>query len=281
MSFEAEAINSGGEKFATFKVNASSLHYPLGVVYWGADSGSIQSTDTGAPFPVRLFGNDSGQPVFTVNNSATQLYVQADSNNPVFVRDENSTTVTVTGYVAPSTTITITNIASNDTVVTVTGYVAPSTTVTITGYVAPSTTAAISSVSGVVSVEPTSSAKVALRTTDVANGMLTSEINLSSLAQTIMDASGMLYGWSLSNESTSANVWLKAFEDDSGGVTLGTTSPKFNVMIPFGGGREAFFPTGIPMSSGMSVAAAATAASTAHDAPSSTGWATIYYDPSS
>lgn len=190
----------------------------------------------------------SATPTFVTNNSATQLYVRSDSNNPVFVRDENSTTVTVTGYVAPSTTVTLTN--PTDTTVTI-------------------------------SNSSTGQIGVALNTQS-AGGALSTTFALSSLAQTIggLTAVGKLWGLSLSNPDTAANVWVKVFDDDSAGVTLGTTVPKINQMIPFGGGREMQFPMGLALSSGLSIATAASAASTAHDAPSTTTFVTVYYTPS-
>ncbi len=244
MSFEAEAINSGGEKFATFKVDASSLHYPAGVIYHGANSGALVPTSSSKPFPVEVWNNSSGSPFFVRG--------VGDSTIPV------SGTVSVSGYVAPSTTV------------TVTGYVAPSTTVTVTGYTAPSTTVTVSNAPGTV---PQSAAS--------AGGVVAQALVATSAGTTVMTASGRLYGLSMSNQSTSENVWVKVFQEDTGGITLGTTEPVINVMIPFGGGREMSWTHGIDMSSGMSLSATDGAPSTAHSTPATTPQVTAYFKPSS
>lgn len=341
-NIQSEAVNSAGVVFATDENAASSVHYPIGKLAWGALN-TFNITSTSAPFPVQVSGyvapsttvtvtgyvapsttvtitpNDSGTPFYVrgigsssvpvsgsvtidgittsggggaldstnsairvnvvagsaggsstvtvTNNSGDLLYV-SDSATPVFVRGLSdstvpvSGTVSVSGYVAPSTTVTVTGYVAPSTTVTVTGYVAPSTTVTVTGYTAPSTTQGINGLSS-------------------ATGALVSQtFALSSLAQTVMTAVGRLYGLSLSNPDTAANVWAKVYDDDSGGVTLGTTAANISVMVPFGGGREMSWPVGLNMSSGMSVAASLTAPSTAHDAPSTTIYLTAYYAPS-
>lgn len=137
-------------------------------------------------------------------------------------------------------------------------------------------------VEGTVAVEPTSSAAIALNGRAALTGALVAQtLDLSSLAQTIMTASGRLYAISVSNPDTADNAWLKVYEDDSAGVTLGTNVAVISQMVPFGGGREMSWPVGVRMSSGMSVAAAATAPSTAHDTPAATLTLTAYYLPSS
>ena len=89
---------------------------------------------------------------------------------------------------------------------------------------------------------------------------------LSSEAQTFVDAVGRLYGYSLSNTYTAVDAWVHIYEKESGGVTFGTNSATINMMIPFGGGRNADFTVGMVTSSGMSVTASLSAQSASHDA---------------
>lgn len=295
-NFTAEAVNSNGVVFATDE-DSSSTHYPLGKIAWGALN-TFNITSSTAPFPVQLFGRGV--------DSAAAVYVGNSSGHPVFVKDENATTVTVT------------NIAANDTVVTVTAndsaspqfvtnnsahlvYVRDenSTTVTITGTVpisgnatvtlaAGSTLAATISGNATVTLA-TGSTLAATVSGNVGNNGLSSAagaatpitLALSSVAQTVLTAVGRLYGYSVSNPDTAADLWVKIYPDDSGGVTLGTSSAAISQMVPFGGGREAWYgPPGVAMSSGMSVTAAATGQSTSHDAPSTTAYLTLYFVPS-
>lgn len=281
-TFTAENVDSAGELFATEKVNASSVHYPLSKLVWGTDSTTFNAVDASTPLPVQVFQGGA-------------------STAPVFVDQ--------IGYVAPSTTVTVTNIAANDTVFTQTGYVAPSTTFTQTGYVAPSTTVTltnptdstvtisaavpqssvtiasgtittVSSVAGVVSVEPTSSANVGLDARSAAGGLSATVLQLSSLMQSPMTAVGRLYGYSLSNPDTADNAFALFYQDDSAGVTLGTSSASMSVMVPFGGGANVTFPQGVDFSSGLTITSAATGNSTSHDTPAASLTATLYYDPS-
>ncbi len=306
MTFSAEKVDSADQKFATFKVDASSVHYPIGYIVWGNDSGTQNIASSASPFPVHL---QSGQ----------------------------DTVVTVTGYTAPSTTVTVTGYTAPSTTVTVTGYVAPSTTITAAiaagsnsssnpvytissaaaggGSSTVTITAASNdssspmfvhnsssnpafvrgvgdstvpvsgtvAISGGVSVEPTSSATIGLHGFSSAGNVVSQTFELGdSLAQTVMTSSGRMVGYSMSNPDTAANVWVKMFSDDSAGVTLGTTAPKRNVMVPFGGGREFSTPIGIDMSSGMAIVATAAAGDTAAvTAPSTTIYVTIDFIPSS
>lgn len=192
-----------------------------------------------------------------VTTSANRTFVDNNSAHPVFTTAKLDSTHG--GYDASASAMRVSIVSGAD---------GNDTTVT-------------ASITGTAAVEPTSSATIALRSTPVANGIQTTQLALSSLAQTVMTASGTVYGWSMSNGSSDTDIWVKAFSDDSAGVTLGTTAPKWNILIPFGGGREAFWPVGVPVSSGLSIAAAATAPSTAHDAPAATGHITVYFDPSS
>lgn len=119
-SFTAEKTDSGDQLFAILKTTSDSFLYPVGFTAWGS-SASINLTSTSAPFPTRLYGNNSTAPV----------HVTTDSGSPP--------TVAVSGYVAPSTTV------------TVTGYTAPSTTVT-------STISAITTTTGGGALDSTNSA---------------------------------------------------------------------------------------------------------------------------
>lgn len=317
-NFQAEAVDSGGIVFATDE-NTSSVHYPLGKIVWGALN-TFNVTDTASPFPVRLYGNSSSAPFVVTTDSGAPPTVAVSGyvapSTTVTVSNAPDTTVTVTGYTAPSTTVTVTGYVAPSTTVTVTGFVAPSTTVTVSNIAANDTvvtvtqnssstpqfvttdsgappTVAVSNIaendttvtatiSGTVAVEPTSSANVGLNGRSAVTGGLSAlTLTLSSLAQTVMTASGRLYGWSVSNPDTVDNAWFLIYPDDSAGVTLGTSSASIFQMVPFGGGREASWPVGVPMSSGMSIAAAATAGSTVHDTPAATLTMTVYYLPSS
>ncbi len=447
MTFSAEKVDSADQKFATFKVDASSVHYPIGYIVWGNDSGTQNIASSASPFPVHL---QSGQ----------------------------DTVVTVTGYTAPSTTFTQTGYVAPSTTVTVTGYTAPSTVVTaaissfgtytdgtnsalrvnvvagsaggdstITVTNAPSSnaidanntsTSALSSaatftgvgtdVSGYNAVtihvkadEPSadsgmtfqfstdntnwddiyrftfsdtagarrfqfpvtaqyfrtvytngSSAQSAFRiqtilhATDVtqsihrlgdtaltgdrsvnvskaaivaqrggtgnfipvnatgggnlqfsleegandssspvfvsndtstpiqttyvgrqqvgldalssAGGLQTSVFALDSTAQTVTSSAARLFGYHIGNPDTAGNVFVKFYQDDSGGVTLGTSSAVMDLFVPFGGGAV-MSPDGIgiDMDSGISIAAAGGGGSTDHTAPSTTLYATVWF----
>ena len=358
MTFTAEKTDTGDQLFATQKVNASSIHYPLSKIVWGADSGTFNQTDTSTPLPVNIFG-DSGHPVFVrgvgssrvpiisdsgnaihvrgltdsainvQNTSATAIFIKAesgsttipvaiggdgsvsivagstmtvsftanstlaatvttasgaavhvrgltdshvaitsDSGDPIFVRgltdshvtvgqtdssfpirivgESGSTSITVTGAVTTSTDITITNIDGNDTTVTVTG-----------------------------------SSVVVLNGSSVVTGAaLSTQIALDSTAKTITTAATRLYGYSLFNPDTAVPIWAKIFQDDSGGVTLGTTEPMMNLMMPPLGGLNLTIPQGINMSSGLSIATSDLVASTGHTAPTTVCVFTAIYTPS-
>lgn len=241
-NYTAEAVGSAGAIFATH-VNSDSAHVPLGKLVWGGDTATFNQTSTSAPFPVQLFGSgglDSTSPVFPANNSA----------HPIFVRGTNA-----------------------DSSVPVTGTVVVSVVSTISSY-----GVVHDSVNSALRVNVVADAQAAQSSATGALSEIT--LTLSSVAQTVMTASGRLYGYSLSNPDTADNAWILVYPDDSAGVTLGTSSAQKRQMVPFGGGREAYWNKGIFMSSGMSVTAAATAASTAHDTPAATITATLYYAPS-
>ena len=104
---------------------------------------------------------------------------------------------------------------------------------------------------------------------------------LSSLLQTVGTARIRLYGMSLSNPDSATNVWAKVYSNDSASITLGSAAAKISQMVPFGGGREMSWPTGVLMVDGMSLTASLSGQSTAHDAPATTIYATVYYEPSS
>lgn len=99
--------------------------------------------------PKTAAGGAAGSTQVTVSNYSTTVsvsgYVAPSTIVTVSGYVAPSTTVTVSGYVAPSTQVTVANFS---TVVTVSGYVAPSTTVSVTGYVAPSTDARVSPLAG-------------------------------------------------------------------------------------------------------------------------------------
>ncbi len=375
-NFTASSVTSPGEVFATFQITsgADSIHYPISVLYWGADSGSLQSTDTAAPFPVEVIsgkgigvssvgtvntvtavssvggsidissvsgtvaissvaGSIGVSSVGTVTTVSTVTAVSSVGGSIAVSSVSGSLAVSsVSGTVAISSVAGSIGVSSVGTVNTVTavssvgGVVALSTvqvveTVTtvsavssvggvvaissvagtvaissVAGVVALSTvqvvetvtavssvggTLAISSVAGTVTVAQNSTSGIALRTQSNNGGLVAASQAGSSLAQGFMTSSGMLYGLSLSNPDTDDDVWIKVFPEDSAGVTLGVTEPLINQMVPFGGGREMYWPHGIFMSSGMSIAAAATAPSTAHDTPGGTIYYTAYFDPSS
>lgn len=289
MTFTAEKTDSGDQLFATFKVDASSVHYPIGYIAWGNDSGTQNIASSAAPLPVQLFNGGL--------SSGTPFYVRGvgDSTVPV------SGTVSVSGYVAPSTTV------------TVTGYVAPSTTVTVTGYTAPSTTVTVSNTIAVSSIGQSSvtvasgSITVTNDSTDLlfvtdsatpafvrgvtdsnvpisvtprssAGGLQTVAVSLSSVATTVTSSAARLYGYHIGNPDTAGNVFVKFYQDDSAGVTLGTSSAVMDLFVPFGGGAV-MSPdgVGIDMDSGISIATAASGGSTSHDAPSTTLYATIWF----
>ena len=106
-------------------------------------------------------------------------------------------------------------------------------------------------------------------------------LTLSSEAQTVLTAVGRLYGYSLSNPDTADDVWVHIYPEDSAGVTLGESSAEVNVMVPFQGGREAWFgPPGVTLSSGLSLTAGSGALSTEHGTPAGTVTATVYVVPS-
>lgn len=339
-NFTAEANNTAGAIFATRQIDASSIHYPIGLVAWGS-SAAEAVTSTSSPFPTQLFGNglSSAAPIFAGNNSAHPLFVRGmtssavavtgtvslsgnnsvvtssaaplhvrgltdshvavtgDSGAPVFVRGVGDSTVPVSGTVTVNALTSASKIqvepvtsSANRTFVDnnsghpvfVRGLTSSGVNVindTATPLVVRGLTDTTVAVSGSITVAAvTAGAGVGLNGLSSATGALLAQtFSLSSLAQTVITAVGRLYGYSVSNPDTAANVWFHIYPDDSAGVTLGTSSALISHMAPFGGGREASWPQGVLMSSGMSLTASLTAASTAHDAPSTTITMTVYY----
>ncbi len=185
--------------------------------------------------------NDTGDAIAVQGLTDSHVAITNDSGNAVFVRGLTNSIVDV---LVTNTNITVTNIADNDTTVTVTN--------------------------GLLKEAPSS-----------AGGLTATTILLSSAEQDFMTAVGRLFHISVSNESSDADVWFRVFTDDAGGVTLGDTVPVISQVIPQQGGREMDFgPYGVAMSSGMSIAAAATANDTVHDTPSTTAYLTAYFAPS-
>ncbi len=84
-----------------------------------------------------------------------------------------------------------------------------------------------------------------------------------------------LYGVSFVNPSSTAAAYVQIF-DATSGVTLGTTAPKLSFWVPMGGAwEEKFGPVGLAFSSGITVAATATA--TGGGAPTAAVQAALYY----
>jgi len=360
--FVAEDTNSAGENFGVFKVGSalggSSVLIPASFLMWGADSANLVVTDTGDPFPTRLYGNDSAAPVFVetnsgqpmfvrgvgdstvpvsgtiavsnidgndttvtatlsggqssvtiaggqssvtiaagANDSTSPVFVSNSSSNPVFVRGPNSTAVSVaivSGGDANDTTVTAVLNGGESSVTVASGSITVTNDSSDLLFVSDSATPVFVRglgdstipVSGTVAISNDSTDQIGVTphvTSATAGGALSTQLALSSLALTVggMTAAGRLYGLSFSNPDSAVNIWAKVFQDDSGGVTLGTTEPAMNLMIPFGGGREMNFgPAGVAVSSGLSIAITDGAGSTVHTAPTTTMFVTAIYAPS-
>lgn len=351
-AFQAEATNTGGEKFAIFKTTTDSFVYPIGFSAWG-DSGSINVTSTSAPFPVTLVSGNSGIEVNAAISTASKIQVKNDSADAIFVRGLTSsaitistdTTVTIAALstaskiqvkndsadaifvrgltnsaitISTDTTITITN--PTDTTVTIAaldsgslirthldsggpGYDTTNSALrvnVVAGGDANDTTVTISNDSadpigvtnnsanavwvqndtgGPVHTQYVGTQRVGQFAAADSNGALQSFTGtISSVATTVTSSAGRLYGYQIGNPDTAGNVYLKVYQDDSAGVTLGTSSAAMDLFIPFGGGAVApNLGAGIWMSSGISLAAAGGAGSTDHSAPSTSLIVTVWF----
>lgn len=308
--FPTQLIGSGLSSSAPFFVTNNSAHF-----LWAKPV-----TDTANPVVVRGVGSSvvpvsgtvtlnalstaSKIQVEPVTSSARRTFVDNSSAHPMFVRGLGDSTLPVSGTVAVTNAglTALSSAFTSSDELQVTGSVSLSTASKV--QVEPVTssanrtfvdnnsahpvfvrglTSSAVDVTGTVTVGAvTAGAGMGLNgLSSAAGGLLSQTLTLSSLAQTVITAAGRLYGWSVSNPSTAANAWFLIYPDDSGGVTLGTSSAQIWQMVPFGGGREASWPQGVFMSSGMSIAAAATAGSTVHDSPAATLTMTVYYTASS
>ena len=234
----------------TVTVTAGTI---TGITTAGNDGGALDSTNSAIRVNI-VAGSTTGDSTVTISNDSTQPVVvkhatPGDTNEFVFVKSAGG------NYPVTQSTIPWTVVGNNDTSnrVVVQGQLSGGVLATKEQYTAVST----------------------------AGSIVAQTFSLTSAAQTVMTLEGRLHGYSLSNPDTSVNVWVNVFQDDTAGVTIGTTTPVISVMVPFGGGREmSQNPLGVYMSSGMTIVASG-GAGTDTSSPSTTIEATFYFAPSS
>jgi hypothetical protein len=80
---------------------------------------------------------------------------------------------------------------------------------------------------------------------------------LSTTPETVKSSDGYVGGWYVFNPNAAA-AYIQFF-DESGTITLGSTTPKMSIGIPAGAGANVEFRRGIPFTNSIKVAATTTA----------------------
>jgi hypothetical protein len=82
--------------------------------------------------------------------------------------------------------------------------------------------------------------------------------NLGAATQIGSTAAHQIYDISVSNGQAATAAWIQIFNLASGSVTLGTTAPIKEFLVPFGTTQSLTFPVGIAFGTAITIAATTT-----------------------